>query len=286
MKKTLLAALVALLAATGAQAQDTVTTSTVAPTTDLLASQPVGGSQYLVDVARDPGQGQTFSLGTDFDLEAITVQIGADTRGAQGAAEDAAALSLNIHQVPVDPATGAPPVDPVTGVSMLTLDATTLLASFSDPAAATFDATTAATTPLFLTFDLDAASTASLGTLSANTLYAFTITSTSTVDPGFRIERSLVDEFADGNGIFTGGNNTPTLRGNDDTVFFMQGTAITGQFDTGDVNCDGVINFLDIGPFIAALSGGGVFNDKADINGSSDVNFLDIGPFIQLLSSQ
>lgn len=50
----------------------------------------------------------------------------------------------------------------------------------------------------------------------------------------------------------------------------------------GDVNRDGVINFLDIGAFIAVLSSGG-FDEKADTNGDGSVNFLDIGGFIALL---
>ena len=177
------------------------------------------------------------------------------------------------HQVPIDP----------DGLPVLTLDATTLLGSFSDPTAVPFDATTAATTPLYLTFDLDAASTAALGTLSSGTLYAFTITSSSTTDPSFRIERSLTDDFADGNGIFTNFDGIPTLRGPDDALFFLQGTIIGApQFPLGDVDCSGEVDFLDIGPLIALLSEGG-FSDKADVDQSEAVDFLDIGPFIALL---
>lgn len=51
----------------------------------------------------------------------------------------------------------------------------------------------------------------------------------------------------------------------------------------GDVNCDGAVNFLDISPFISALSSG-MFVDKADIDRSGMVNFLDIAPFIGLLA--
>ena len=65
MKKLFLAALIALSAVANLQAQTTtVTTTTVAPTTDLVASQPEGGLQYLVDATRDPGQGQTCLLYT------------------------------------------------------------------------------------------------------------------------------------------------------------------------------------------------------------------------------
>lgn len=52
----------------------------------------------------------------------------------------------------------------------------------------------------------------------------------------------------------------------------------------GDVNLDGVVDFLDISPFISLLSTG-EFQAEADINQDETVNFLDISPFIQLLSS-
>ena len=60
---------------------------------------------------------------------------------------------------------------------------------------------------------------------------------------------------------------------------------LTDEFLLGDINLDGVVNFLDISPFIALLSGGG-FLDQADINGDGEVNFLDISPFIGILSGQ
>ena len=53
----------------------------------------------------------------------------------------------------------------------------------------------------------------------------------------------------------------------------------------GDVNLDGVVDFLDISPFIAVLSAG-AFQDEADIDRNGDVNFLDIAPFIGILSEQ
>lgn len=56
-------------------------------------------------------------------------------------------------------------------------------------------------------------------------------------------------------------------------------------FTLGDVSGDGLVNFLDISPFIGLLTTGG-FLDEADIDRSGAVNFLDISPFIGLLSSQ
>ena len=53
----------------------------------------------------------------------------------------------------------------------------------------------------------------------------------------------------------------------------------------GDVDLNGVINFIDIAPFIAVLSGNG-FQAEADCDESGVVDFLDIAFFIVILSSQ
>ena len=50
----------------------------------------------------------------------------------------------------------------------------------------------------------------------------------------------------------------------------------------GDVNGDGQVNFLDIAPFIEALSSP-EFIAEADIDQNGMVNFLDIAPFIIIL---
>ena len=54
----------------------------------------------------------------------------------------------------------------------------------------------------------------------------------------------------------------------------------------GDVNLDGIVNFLDISPFIMALTMGnmGEFQAQADCNDDGVVNFLDISPFIIALT--
>ena len=54
------------------------------------------------------------------------------------------------------------------------------------------------------------------------------------------------------------------------------------QIVLGDVNSDLSVNFLDIGPFIAALTSN-TFDAAADIDQNGEVNFLDITPFIMLL---
>lgn len=53
-------------------------------------------------------------------------------------------------------------------------------------------------------------------------------------------------------------------------------------FVLGDVNCDGVVNLLDVQPFVELISNG-LFNPKADINEDGVVNLLDVGGFIELV---
>jgi len=62
-------------------------------------------------------------------------------------------------------------------------------------------------------------------------------------------------------------------------------TAGTGSVLLGDVNRDGIVNFLDISPFIMRLTSGALLAE-ADINQDGIINFLDIAPFIQVLTSQ
>ena len=52
----------------------------------------------------------------------------------------------------------------------------------------------------------------------------------------------------------------------------------------GDVNMDGIVNFLDISPFIIALSSPEGAPDEADCNCDGVVNFLDISVFINILA--
>ena len=60
----------------------------------------------------------------------------------------------------------------------------------------------------------------------------------------------------------------------------------------GDLNCDGVVNFGDINPFVLALSGQAAYVAQfptcywynADCNSDGQVNFADINPFVALLS--
>lgn len=53
-------------------------------------------------------------------------------------------------------------------------------------------------------------------------------------------------------------------------------------FEPGDLNRDGSVNLLDVGPFVDALTSG-EFACQADLNNDGDVNLLDVDPFVTLL---
>ena len=63
----------------------------------------------------------------------------------------------------------------------------------------------------------------------------------------------------------------------------IQVAGVVSDFLLGDVNRDGIVNFLDIAPFIGVLTGPGD-QAEADINQDGIVNFLDIAPFIGILT--
>ena len=58
--------------------------------------------------------------------------------------------------------------------------------------------------------------------------------------------------------------------------------AFAGELILGDVNGDGEVNLLDVGPFVDLLGTGG-YLPAADINGDGAVNLLDVGPFVDLI---
>ncbi len=78
------------------------------------------------------------------------------------------------------------------------------------------------------------------------------------------------------------------LRGPEWTASFTCGA--TGQ--KGDLNCDGAVNFLDINPFVQALSdpaGYAAANpwcdiNNGDLNGDGRVDFTDINAFVTALA--
>ena len=51
----------------------------------------------------------------------------------------------------------------------------------------------------------------------------------------------------------------------------------------GDVNLDGVVDLLDVAPFVALLNAGG-YQAEADVNQDGVFDLLDVAPFVELLS--
>ncbi len=86
-------------------------------------------------------------------------------------------------------------------------------------------------------------------------------------------------------GIRASGNDVYTNERWSDP-FEADGTlALIGAGILGDVNQDGLVNFLDVAPFILVLTSNG-FQEEADTNQDGAVTFLDIFAFINLLASQ
>ncbi len=54
-------------------------------------------------------------------------------------------------------------------------------------------------------------------------------------------------------------------------------------FILGDINGDGIVNLLDVGPFVSAITTG-TFIPAADINMDGQVNLLDVAGFVDLLT--
>ena len=63
---------------------------------------------------------------------------------------------------------------------------------------------------------------------------------------------------------------------------------------TGDLNCDGLVNYADINPFVKALGNLSQWQalyptcpwQNCDINGDTLVNYADINPFVRLLATR
>jgi subtilisin family serine protease len=66
------------------------------------------------------------------------------------------------------------------------------------------------------------------------------------------------------------------------------------EFTAGDVNCDGLISYADINPFVLALSGEAAYHARfpacnflsADCDGDCVVSYADINAFVRLLSGR
>ena len=99
---------------------------------------------------------------------------------------------------------------------------------------------------------------------------------------------SADDGFGDGFigdylGMATSGTTVwPCYLSTQDGVSNVYVHKITNDFLLGDVNGDGVVNLLDVDPFVQLIANG-EFNKAADINGDGIVNLLDVAGFVELL---
>ena len=89
---------------------------------------------------------------------------------------------------------------------------------------------------------------------------------------------SAVIQIAFSNGTGSGGGHHLFIEN-----IAFSGDVAPSEFLLGDVNLDGVVNFLDIAPFIQVLTNGD-FQAEADCDQNGTVNFLDIASFIGILS--
>ena len=104
------------------------------------------------------------------------------------------------------------------------------------------------------------------------------------------IIQDMVDGNIDNNGFLLKGDPEGVL-GSAARVSTREGgnaaklvVTFTGDdFILGDVNMDGVVNLLDVSPFVNLIVSGG-FSCEADINQDGLVDLLDVAPFIDLVS--
>ena len=81
------------------------------------------------------------------------------------------------------------------------------------------------------------------------------------------------------------GSLTPVEQANFDALNLKLDCILAGPILLGDVNLDVVVDFLDISPFIEALTSGN-YQHEVDCDQNGIVDFFDISPFIAILSGQ
>ena len=69
----------------------------------------------------------------------------------------------------------------------------------------------------------------------------------------------------------------------DTSDFETEGILRIGGILLGDVNLDGVVDLLDVAPFVELISNS-QFQQEADINQDGQVNLLDVAPFVARLA--
>ena len=67
------------------------------------------------------------------------------------------------------------------------------------------------------------------------------------------------------------------------TAVEASGGACPSGFEVGDVNQDGMVDLLDVGPFVDLITSG-IFLCEGDIDGNGFVDLLDVAPFVAILT--
>ena len=278
--KQLCFAALASLFVLSSQASAQITTADAEPETDILLDAIAGGvSGTLIDGTGNPGaRGETFQLGAageGFTLSGFTLE-------ANMAATFVDGNTFTIALYTGDPSGNfAPTTSPGTpeNVTPEFLDANSGLTLIHQEDFLGTDATGDAPDGQvgvrdFVTFEL---SDPVVPGGEDITVFVFT-----------NFAFSQAEGNQNGGGRLQLRDNTMALAGstNRDLRFSISGVAAGDAPDVlkGDVNMDGIINFLDISPFILALSSPGGAPAEADCNCDGIVNFLDISPFILKLA--
>ena len=160
----------------------------------------------------------------------------------------------------------------------------------------------------FIGFTLDVGNGSYVASATTPLLFDFTVGTFQTDDMGTLIELPTlwIDNRSSGAMLDTlGGEDFGwNFSGNNDVVVFLDSESnfyTVGFADVqnntnpllwsspiadvlvGDVNCDGSIDLLDVGPFVASIVSS-EFDIKADVNQDDSVNLIDVAPFVELLS--
>ena len=81
---------------------------------------------------------------------------------------------------------------------------------------------------------------------------------------------------------------------NDGTIVNPEDVRAIGPLLRGDMNCDGIISYADVNPFVVALQGPAAYEVRypncewlnADVNGDDVVSYADINAFVRLLNGR
>ena len=279
LKQLYLVALASLFVLSS-QASAQITTADAEPETDILLDAIAGGvSGTLIDGTGNPGaRGETFQLGAageSFTLSGFTLE-------ANMAATFVDGNTFTIALYTGDPSGNfAPTTSPGTpeNVTPEFLDANSGLTLIYQEDFLGTDATGDAPDGQvgvrdFVTFEL---SDPVVPGGEDITVFVFT-----------NFAFSQIEGSNNGGGRFQLRDITTSLGGSGsrDLRFSISGVAAGAGPDIvkADVNMDGVVSFLDISPFIMALSSPEGAPAEADCNCDGNVNFLDISVFINILA--